>query len=118
MDDYPMSQYLENSKHAAGTAAVEKHFGGGNQGQRPGSDSLLKAAPYGSADWNPTVSVPGGTTQAGLQNTAVTSRERSEFNPPGQSLPRETGVNYKPAANAGHTVTQDPFQLADGFPGN
>lgn len=113
-----MSEYINRSKHAQGTAAVEAHFGGRNQGQAPGTDPLLSASPYGSGAWNPTVSTPGGTAQRGLQNTAISSREPSEFNAPGQSLPRETGVNYKPAVNAGHTVKDDPFSVGDGLPGN
>lgn len=112
-----MSEYIERSKHAQGTAAVERHFAGSNQGQSPGTDPLLKASPYGAGDWNLTVGVPGGTTQQGLQNTTVSSREPSEFNAPGQSLPRETGVNYKPAINAGHSIKDDPFSLANGMPG-
>ena len=92
-----MSQFIEKSKHAAGTAAVESHFGGGNQGRAPGTDPLLKATPYGSSDWNNSA---GDTT----------------FNAPGQSLPKGTGVNYNP--QPGHRTTQDPFSLADGFPGN
>lgn len=94
-----MSQYIEKSKHAQGTAAVESHFAGKNQGQSPGTDPMLKAAPYGSSDWN---NSPGDAT----------------FNAPGQNLPLGSGVNYIKPDEAGHTTNQDPFSLADGFPGD
>lgn len=94
-----MSEFIERSKHAQGTAAVESHFGGGNQGQRPGADPLLKAAPYGSSAWNN----PAGDVS---------------FNAPGQDLPMGSGVNQIKPDQSGHRTTQDPFSLADGFPGD
>jgi len=33
------------------------------------------------------------------------------FNASKPALPRELGVNYTPAAQAGHKVTDDPFSL-------
>jgi hypothetical protein len=92
-----MSQFINRSKDPRGTAAVEAHFGGSNQGQRPGTDSLLKSSPYGTQAWNN----PSGDVS---------------FNAPGQNLPAGTGVNYNP--QPGHSASQDPFSLADGFPGN
>jgi hypothetical protein len=112
-----VSKFIEASKHADWTSEVEAHFAGRNQGERPGANRLLKAAPYGDTAWNsPNPSV---RAEQGLQNTA-------EPNLPGVSLwndtesrdqlPRETGVNYTPASQAGHTSTDDPFSpSADGF---
>lgn len=94
-----MSEFIERSKHAAGTSAVESHFSGGNQGRKPGTDPMLKAAPYGSSDWN-------------------NSAGDTSFNAPGQNLPMGSGVNYIKPDQAGHTTNQDPFALADGFPGD
>jgi hypothetical protein len=94
-----MSQYIEKSKHAGGTTAVEAHFAGANQGQKPGADSLLKAAPYGSNAWNS----DGGDLS---------------WNAPGQNLPLGSGMNQIKPDEAGHRTTQDPFQLSDGFPGD
>ena len=109
------SVFIEGSKHALGTAAVEKHFAGGNVGQSPGVDPLLKAPPYGSSAWNP----PARPTEQGMVNDKITAPPGpSVFNASSPPLPRETGVNYKPHANAGHKVTDDPFSpWADGFPG-
>lgn len=70
------SPYIEASKHADFTAEVEKHFNGGNVGQKPGTDRLLSATPGGSPAWN-------GTEMP---------------------FPSESGVNYTPTANAGHTT--------------
>lgn len=93
-----MSEYIEKSKHAAGTAAVESHFSGSNQGRKLGTDPMLKAAPYGSS---------GRNNSAGDVS----------FNVPGQNLPMGSGVNQIKPDQAGHTTHQDPFSLADGFPG-
>lgn len=111
-----MSAFIEHSKDPQGSAAVEVHFGGANQGQKPGTDALLKRPAYGTPAWNSQVG--GAVEQAGLQNTAKTVGGTSTFNAPGQSIPRETGVNYKPQWNAGHSLKDDPFSMADGFPGN
>lgn len=109
-----MSSFIEGSKHAEGTAAVERHFGGGNQGRKPGTDPQLHAAPYGSSAWNP----PDRPLEKGLQNNAVSAPAGdSMWNASQPGLPRETGVNYKPLANAGHKVTDKPFSpKANGFP--
>jgi hypothetical protein len=111
-----MSKFIEGYKDAVGSAAVEAHFSGANVGQRPGTDGLLRRAPYGTPDWNSQVG--GANEQTGLQNTAGTVGGKSMFNVPGQSMPREIGVNYKPQRNAGHSLKDDPFSLGDGFPGN
>lgn len=94
-----MSEYIEKSKDPTGTAAVESHFGGGNQGRMPGTDPLLKRAPYGTSAWN-------------------NSAGDTSFNAPGQNLPMGSGVNQIKPDQAGHRTTQDPFSLADGFPGD
>jgi hypothetical protein len=111
-----MSEFIEHSKDPWGTSAVTDHFGGKNQGQRPGTDSALTRPAYGTPAWNSQVG--GGMEQTGLQNTVGPVKGPSMFNAPKQNLPRETGVNYKPQINAGHRVPDDPFSLADGFPGN
>jgi len=85
-----MSKYIEGSKHAAGTAAVEAHFNGANQGRAPGTDPQLSASPGGAPEWG---------------------------NKP-MPFPAERGVNYTPPGQAGHSIKDDPFSLADGFPGN
>lgn len=66
------SPFIEGSKHADFTAAVEDHFFGSKDPKR-----LLKAAPGGD---------PRG-------NVADTS-----------GFPTETGVNYTPRDQAGHTT--------------
>lgn len=94
-----MSEFIDRSKHAAGTSAVESHFSGGNQGRKPGTDPMLKAAPGGSGAWN----IPAGDVS---------------FNASGQNLPMGSGFNQIKPDQAGHTTNQDPFALADGFPGD
>lgn len=113
-----MSNFIEHSKDPVGTAAITEHFAGRNQGQRPGADPMLKRTPGGTQAWN--TPNPSSAAEDGLQNQTRPNvpTDNSLFNAPGQNLPRETGVNYKPAANAGHRTAQDPFQLADGFPGD
>lgn len=109
-----MSKFIEGSKHAAGTAAVERHFAGGNMGQKSGTDPLLKAAPYGASDWDP--GIPTRPAERGLTNTANSAEGPSIFRTAGDASPRESGVNYKPANRAGHTNTADPFSaLANGL---
>ena len=104
------SRFIEASKHAQGTAAVEKHFAGGNAGQKSGTDPLLKAPPYGSSEWNtPTPSV---ASEHGQQNRVQPNIPgNSLFNAGKPDLPRELGVNYTPASQAGHKTTDDPFSL-------
>jgi hypothetical protein len=91
-----MSEFIEKSKHPEGTAAVEHHFAGGNVGRKPGTDPQLKAPPYGTAAWN--------------------SHELDGIFEEGDA---GKGVNYRNPADAGHTVTERPFQgSADGLPGS
>lgn len=111
-----MSEFIEHSKDPWGTAAITDHFAGKNAVRKPGTDPALTRTPGGTAAWNSQVG--GRMEQTGLNNTVGPVKGPSIFNIPGQNLPRETGVNYKPAVNAGHSTSQDPFQLADGFPGN
>jgi len=85
-----MSEFIEHSKHAAGTAAVTAHFNGENQGRKPGTDPMLSQPPGGSPDWNPKP----------------------------MPFPTQSGVGYTPPENAGHTVKAKPFSVADGFPGD
>lgn len=94
-----MSTFIEHSKDPMGTSAITDHFAGKNQGQKPGSDPLLRRVPGGTQAWN---SSPGDVT----------------FNVPGQNLPMGTGVNQITPDQAGHRTAQDPFALADGFPGD
>lgn len=70
------SPYIEASKHPDFTAEVTKHFAGGNQGQKPGTDRLLKASPGGDTAWN------------GVDSP----------------LHSEAGVNYTRPDQGGHTV--------------
>ena len=104
------SRFIEGSKHPQGTAAVERHFAGGNAGQRAGTDPLLEAPPYGSSEWN--TPNPSVATEEGQQNRVQPNIPgNSLFNASKPALPRELGVNYTPAAQAGHKVTDDPFSL-------
>jgi hypothetical protein len=115
------SKFIEGSKHAEFTAAVEKHFSGGNVGQRPGQDPMLKASPGGSPAWNASPGAP-------IEPSALEPRDMDEEPvPPGPSMfnasspprPREGGVNYQPHSHVGNRVTDDPFEgLADGMPGS
>lgn len=48
------SQFIEGSKHADFTSAVESHFSGGNVGRQPGTDPMLNKPPGGSSAYNGT----------------------------------------------------------------
>ena len=111
-----MSQFIEGSKDPEGTAAIEKHFGGGNAGQRPGTDPLLKSARGGTPAWN---SPPGRTEQSSINQEDQSPPGPSMFNASSPPRPRETGVNYQPRSHVGNRVTDDPFEgWADGMPGD
>ena len=111
-----MSKFIDGSKHAFGTAEIESHFSSNNTPHTPGQGAWKTAAPFGAASWNPDLAPTG--SEDGLQNrTPAGASGASLYQTPGISMPRETGVNYKPAKNAGHTNTADPFSpLANGFP--
>jgi len=98
---------------------VESHIMGGTS---PSAGILSQSEPKGGTpDWNSkTVSAKESFAgEDGLQNLVNNQKlGPSIFNAPGQKITRDTGVNYKPAINAGNRLTEDPFQLADGFPGN
>jgi hypothetical protein len=111
-----MSQFIENSKDAAMSGAVADHFGTASLGTRPGVASGKGYGLGATPAWN---SQAAGTIEHSTINSGPYGAPPgpSMFNAPGQTLPRETGVNYKPLKNAGHRVTQDPFEMADGLPG-
>jgi hypothetical protein len=73
-----MSQFIDNSKHAAMTAAVESHImGPGKARTMPGEASGKGMPLYGDSQYN-NVSVPG--------------------------VPDGSGFNYTPDSAAGHTT--------------
>lgn len=111
------SPFIEHSKHAQMTSAVESHFGTASSRTMPGVASGNQFTPGGTSDWN---SQQGVSNESGQVNTAPTGAPSgaSIFNAPGQTLPRETGVGYTSRTNVGHSIKDDPFSLADGFPGN
>lgn len=113
-----MSEFINRSKDAWGTAEVESHFGSDNTPYASGQGSWKTRPPGGTAAWN--TANPSTASEDGLQNRQPTGAptDNSLFNAGSQKLPRESGVNYTPAKQAGHKLTEDPFQLADGFPGN
>ena len=111
------SPFIEGSKHKEFTAAVEKHFGGGNQGQKPGVDPMLHAAPGGSAAWNAQPAAPMESAQINMEDQSPPGP--SMFNASNPQRPRETGVNYAPKSHVGNRVLDDPFEgNADGMPGS
>lgn len=115
-----MSSFIDNSKHAAMTAAVESHFGTSSKRTMPGVASGKGFPMGGTTAWNGTQS-DQGSIERGVVNSAPSGAPAgaSQFNASNPALPRETGVNYKPLANAGHTVTDPPFAgTADGLPGD
>jgi hypothetical protein len=71
-----MSEFIENSKHGAMTAAVETHFGTAKPRTMPGDASGKSHPLYGDAQYNPEP-VPG--------------------------VPDGSGFNYVPDSAAGHT---------------
>src|SRR5206468_9426738 len=95
------SRFIEGSKHAQGTAAVEKHFAGGNAGQKSGTDPLLKAPPYGSSEWNtPTPSV---ASEHGQQNRVQPNIHGNRlFNAGKPDLPCELGDRKSTRLNSSH----------------
>jgi hypothetical protein len=114
-----MSQFIENSKDPAMSGAVAEHFGTASSGTKPGVASGKGYGVGGTAAWNSQSADTGAIERSNINSGPYGAPPgASQFNAPGQSLPRETGVNYKPLKNAGHRVTQDPFEMADGFPGN
>jgi hypothetical protein len=85
------SPFIERSKHAAMTAAVESHFGSSGHATAPGAASGNGFAPGGTDAWN------GGQPDP-LQDRG--------------------GYNYSPKADIGHTVDDQAFSgVADGLPG-
>ena len=112
------SKFIENSKDPELSPMVEAHFMGGAT-PSPGILSQSEAK-GGTPDWNSKAASAKESFagEDGLQNLKPAASGTSVFNVPGQTLPRESGVNYKPARNAGHSLKEDPFQLADGFPGD
>ena len=114
------SQFIEKSKHAAMTAAVQAHFDGNGHRGSPGGDSGKGFAPGGTDAWNGAVA-DTGSIQAGLVNRAPSGAPTTadDFNASKPGLPQGTGVNYTPSKYAGHTVKDDPFSgNADGMPGD
>lgn len=85
------SPFIEHSKHAQMTSAVESHFGTAKSRTMPGEASGNSFSSGGDQAWN-----------AGKPDP----------------LPDHGGFNYSPKADIGHTVKDDPFSVADGFPGN
>jgi hypothetical protein len=113
------SPFIENSKDPELSPMVESHIMGG---VAPSSGILSQSEPKGGTPaWNSRAASAKESFagEDGLQNLANNSKlGPSIFNAPGQKIARDTGVNYKPAINAGNRLTEDPFQLADGFPGD
>ena len=115
-----MSEFINRSKHAAGSAAVENHFFNSNnkesigeasgkqfqRGMTPAWDTRPVGSEAGQMDTAPSGAPPGPS----LWNDNIAS----------QKLPKETGVNYTPRTQAGHGTESDkPFATArDGFPGS
>jgi len=114
-----MSKFIEDSKHPEMTAAITHVFFGGEAKAAPGVASGKQYDRGGTDAWN----TSPVSMEPGLPNSAPSGAPSgpSMFNDniAKPMLPRETGVNYKPRANAGHTMTAKPFQgPADGLPGN
>jgi hypothetical protein len=112
------SKYIDGSKHGAGTAAITEHFFGSSNSEIPGSASGKSWPLGGSSAWD---TQPIGS-ESGQQDTAPTGAPSgpSIFNDNIASplMPRETGVNYTNRSNAGHKMTDSPFQgSANGLPG-
>jgi hypothetical protein len=106
-----MSDFIERSKHKAMTAEVEAHFNGANQGQSPGTSKTQSMPMWGDpGKYNPP---EGGIMESNPSYDKNLNMPRSAWNAPGQNLPRETGVNYTPRDQAGHTTTQKPVDFFD-----
>ena len=114
-----MSKYIEGSKHAAGTAAVEHHFFASNNSESAGeaSGNQFARGMTGAWDTSPVIENSGQTDTAPTGAPSGPSMFNDNIAQP--KLPRETGVNYTAASNAGHQSTESPFQgAANGLPGN
>ena len=125
------SEFIKKSQHAEMTRAVQSHFDAGSgpaasyglnrgNGESVPGDASGKGYPLGGTDaWNSHQSDTGTIESAGNINNQPygVGAGPSQFNVPGQTLPRETGVNYKPLKNAGHSLKEDPFQIANGLVG-
>jgi hypothetical protein len=86
-----MSEYIERSKHAEMTAAVEAHFNSNGSRATPGADAGRTFGKGGTPDWN-------GTPM---------------------DMGQSSGLNYMPKSEAGHSIKTAPFQgNADGLPGS
>ena len=114
-----MSKYIDGSKHAAGTAAVEHHFFASDNKESVGEASGKQFLPGMTSAWD---TQPVGH-ESGQVNNAPTGAPSgpSMFNDniANPMLPRETGVNYTQRSNAGHTTRNPHFQgVADGMTGN
>jgi hypothetical protein len=114
------SPFIERSKHAAMTAAVESHFGGNGHRATPGTDSGKGFAPGGTDAWN------GQTADTGMIQRGQVNRTpsganvgASQFNATSPQMEEGAGYGYVPISQAGHTVKDDPFEgWADGMPGD
>jgi hypothetical protein len=101
-----MSNYNDKSKDPRGTAAVTQHFFSSDNVNRAGEASGKGNPPGGTNAWD-----TGTVNSAGdaIFNDDISTNK----------LPAETGVNYTPRSQAGHRLTEKPFQgAADGLPGN
>jgi len=105
-----MSNFIDGSKDAFGTAEAERHFSSNNTPHTSGVGAWKTAPPYGSSVWNPDTA-PVGSENGQQNQTNPNPPGNSLFNAGKPSLPREVGVNYTPASQAGHKVTDDPFSL-------
>jgi len=113
-----MSKFIERSKDPELSPMVEAHFMGNAP---PNAGIFSQSEPKGGTPaWNSKAASAKESFagQDGLVNREEFGKGTSIFNAPGQTVPRETGVGYKPASAAGHSLKEDPFQLADGFPGD
>ena len=101
-----MSKYIQASVHPAGTAAVTNHFFASDNKEAVGEASGKQFQRGITPDWD---TAPNPSAGDGIFNDNIASPK----------LPSETGVNYTPRSQAGHTMTAKPFQgAADGLPGN
>jgi len=104
-----VSKFIEGSKHAAMTAVITDHFFGAGGNGAPGGDSGNQFDRGMTPDWNTS---PIGLESGYVNNAPSGASGPSLFNDniASPKLPRETGVNYTPRSQAGHTVKNTPFE--------
>jgi hypothetical protein len=82
-----MSDFIERSKHAGMTAAVESHFGTAKKRTMPGDADGKSFASYGDSQYNPTTGAKGWDDPDGDDVAGGYKGGGSKF-----------GYNYKPYA--------------------